>query len=390
MLRCVDPRRVVIVAFDGVQLLDVTGPADVFTTASRVLQARRRDGGNGDGPGPDRAATTGATTGVGVGVDPAYVVEIAAPRSGEVRTASGVRLVADVALADVAGAADTVLVPGALGARPEAGPVVVPQIVDWLREVGGRPRRIASVCAGAHMLAAAGLLDGRPATTHWFTAGRLAAEYPAVAVDPDPIFIRSGRVWTCAGVSAGMDLALAMVADDCGDDLALATARWLVMYLRRPGGQSQFSVPLAHPAPTRDDIGELHRWIADHLAADLSVAALARRVGMSERHFSRVFTAQTGVTPAAYVESVRTEAARRMLEQTGHTVEAVAQRCGFGSPETFYRVFRRDLAMTPTDYRRRFRLPADAAAGTGADADHHSPERGNRWAWPPAPVPTPR
>jgi transcriptional regulator GlxA family with amidase domain len=328
-------RRVVIAVFDDVELLDVTGPAEVFTAASRIVAAGR-DGGHRAG----------------------YTVTLAARRAGPIRTAGGVRLVADVAFSETAGPVDTIVVPGALevgSTGPE--PLVIPEVVDWAARMAPTVRRVASVCAGAHMLAAAGLLDGRKATTHWYTAARLAADFPNVHVDPDPIFVRSGPVWTCAGVSAGMDLALAMVAADHGDSVALATARWLVMYVKRPGGQSQFSVPLSTRTPSRDDLGALQRWIADNLAADLSVPALAQRLHLSERHFIRVFRQQSGTTPAAYVDAVRLEAARRMLEETDSAVETVAANCGFGSVETLYRSFRRRLAATPTDYRRRFRSP---------------------------------
>ena len=328
------PRRVTIAVFDGVELLDVTGPAEVFSAASRIVAARS---------GPRRAG---------------YVIELAAVRPGAVRTSSGVQLVTDVGFGDACGPFDTVLVPGALEFAPDGPePLVVPAVVEWVRGVAPGARRVASVCAGAHMLATAGLLDGLPATTHWYAAPRLATDFPLVRVDPDPIFIRAGKVWTCAGVSSGMDLALAMVADDHGDDLALATARWLVMYLRRPGGQSQFSVPLSAQAPSRADMGSLLLWIADNLAADLSVPALARQTHMSVRHFARVFAEQIGATPAAYVESARLEAARRMLEQSDHPMEVVASSCGFGSVETLYRSFRRRLGAPPTDYRRRFTAP---------------------------------
>jgi transcriptional regulator GlxA family with amidase domain len=327
------PRRITIAVFDGVELLDVTGPAEVFSAASRIV-----------------AALHGSRR-------PRYVVELAAARPGPIRTSSGVQLVADVGFAH-AGPSDTVIVPGALEFAPEGPePLVVPGVVQWLGRVAPQARRVASVCAGAHMLASAGLLDGLPATTHWYAAPRLASDFPLVQVDPDPIFIRAGRVWTCAGVSSGMDLALAMVADDHGDALALATARWLVMYLRRPGGQSQFSVPLSTQAPGREDLGDLLLWIGENLAADLSVPALARRMHMSVRHFARVFAQQSGATPAAYVESARLEAARRMLEETDHPVEVVAADCGFGSVETLYRSFRRRLGAPPNDYRRRFQSP---------------------------------
>ncbi|WP_307874735.1 GlxA family transcriptional regulator [Frankia nepalensis] len=351
-------RAVVIAVFDGVELLDVTGPASVFATATRLLAASlETDVDTAATAGDDGDEGGSGTEGPGsVG----YRVTLVGPRAGPIRATASVQLVADASFAEATDPpCDTVIIPG--GLEPSAdgpAPIVDRQVVDWLARTHRDARRVASVCAGAHMLATAGLLDGRSATTHWFTAPRLAAEFPRVAVDPDPIFIRSGRIWTCAGVTSGMDLALAMVADDHGSALALAVARWMVMYLRRPGGQSQFSVPLSGPGPARDELERLRVWIVDNLDADLSVAALARRARMSERHFARVFAAQCGVTPAAYVDAARVEAARRLLEETDQTLDAVATRCGFGSVETLHRSFRRRLTMTPAQYRQRFRLSA--------------------------------
>ncbi|MBG6136511.1 GlxA family transcriptional regulator [Longispora fulva] len=326
-----ETHRVVIAVFPGVELLDVTGPAEVFSVASHVIGAGRRG----------------------------YHVEIAATNAGAVRTSSGVRLVADLTLADVDGHVDTLLVSGAMrhdGPAVEA--VVDATVVDWLRTAAPRARRVASVCAGAHLLAEAGLLDGLPATTHWLTAGRLAAEYPKIVVDPDPIFIKAGRIWTCAGVTSGMDLALAMVAEDHGQAVALATARMMVMYVKRPGGQSQFSVPLSVQAPSGDRIDALRLWIADHLTGDLSAEVLAGRLHLSVRHFARLFRQRTGDTPASYVEASRVEAARRLLEDTDHGLPEIATASGLGSVETLHRAFRSRLGTTPAEYRRRFRSPA--------------------------------
>ncbi|WP_246002647.1 GlxA family transcriptional regulator [Allorhizocola rhizosphaerae] len=314
--------RVVIAVYDGVELLDVTGPAEVFSVASRLDSA-------------------------------CYEIQLAGPKRGPVTTSSGVRLVADVAFKDVNGAVDTVVIPGALAGQDV---LHVPSVVRWIQAENANWRRLASVCAGAHLLAAAGVLDGKRATTHWFSADRLAADFPSVDVDPDPIYVRDGRVWTSAGVTSGMDLALALVADDHGERLARSAARWMVMYLRRPGGQSQFSVPLSTPVPRTARIRTLQHWIVEHPDADLSVPALARRAHMSERHFARVFAQETATTPAAFVEASRTEAARGMLEQTDDPLDVVATRCGFGSVETLYRAFRRRLGTTPSDYRHRFRL----------------------------------
>ncbi|MFE1100656.1 GlxA family transcriptional regulator [Nocardiopsis alba] len=325
--------RVVIAVFPDVDLLDVTGPAEVFALADRE---------------------TGGRSG--------YRVRLAGPVAGEVRTSAGIRLLADLAFDEVGEAVDTLLVPGAVDMTDD-GPRarLDPDVVSWVRRTAPHARRVASVCVGAHVLAAAGLLKGRTATTHWSTAAQLAAEHPEVTVDPDPIFVRSdrGRLWTGAGISACLDLSLALVAEDLGEDTALAVARQLVMYLKRQGGQSQFSVPLSRPASARRDIDELRLWIADHLDGDLSAEVLASRMCLSERHFARVFKQETGVGPAAYVEAARVEAARRLLEATDVPLDQVATASGLGSVETLHRAMRRRLATTPAAYRRRFRTRTD-------------------------------
>ncbi|REK84415.1 helix-turn-helix domain-containing protein [Streptomyces inhibens] len=321
------PHRVVIAVFPDVDLLDVTGPAEVFALANRV---------------------TGGRAG--------YEVRLAGPEAGPVVTSAGVRLLADLAFAEVGAAVDTLLVPGAVDLKPD-GPVarVDNTVVEWVKATAPHARRIASVCVGAHLLAAAGLLDGRRATTHWSTAAQLAAEHPQVRVDADPIFIRSGRVWTGAGISTCMDLTLALVAEDHGEELALAVARQLVVYLKRQGGQSQFSVPLSRPPAARRDIDELRVFITEHLDDDLSATALAGRMCLSERHFARVFRQETGTGPAAYVEAARVEAARRLLEATDRPLEQIAATVGMGSVETLHRAFRKQISTTPAAYRRRFR-----------------------------------
>ncbi|MFC9324075.1 GlxA family transcriptional regulator [Kitasatospora sp. NPDC057015] len=323
------PHRVVIAVFPDVDLLDVTGPAEVFALANRQTAGRA-----------------------------GYRVRLAGPVAGAVRTSAGVRLLADLAFDEVGGQVDTLLVPGAVDLT-EDGPVarIDTDVVAWVKETAPHARRVASVCVGAHVLAAAGLLDGRTATTHWSTAAQLAADHPAVTVDPDPIFVRAdrGRLWTGAGISACLDLALALVAEDLGEEVALAVARQLVMYLKRQGGQSQFSVPLSRPASDRRDIDELRLWIAEHLDQDLSAEVLAARMCLSERHFARVFKQETGASPASYVEAARVEVARRLLETTDGALDRVAAAAGLGSAETLHRAFRRQLATTPAAYRRRFR-----------------------------------
>ncbi|MFG2650610.1 GlxA family transcriptional regulator [Streptomyces sp. NPDC048436] len=324
------PHRVVIAVFPDADLLDVTGPAEVFALANRETAGRA-----------------------------GYQVRLAGPVAGAVRTSAGVRLVTDLTFDEACGQVDTLLVPGAVDMTDD-GPVarIDADVVEWVRATAPQARRVASVCVGAHLLAAAGLLDGKTATTHWSTAAQLAADHPAVTVDPDPIFVRTdrGRLWTGAGISACLDLALALVAEDQGEDVALSVARQLVMYLKRQGGQSQFSVPLSRPASTRRDIDELRLWIADHLGEDLSAAALAARMCLSERHFARVFKQETGTSTADYVEAARVEVARRLLESTDCSLDQVAATAGLGSVETLHRAFRRQLTITPAAYRRRFRV----------------------------------
>jgi transcriptional regulator GlxA family with amidase domain len=226
-------------------------------------------------------------------------------------------------------------------------------VLDWVRVRATRARRVASVCTGAFLLAAAGLLNGRRAATHWMHCAELARRYPAIRVEPDPIFVRDGAIWTSAGVTAAIDLALALVEEDVGRPVALAVARHLVMFLKRPGGQAQFSAALSLQG-AEDRFGTLHNWMAGRLSDDLSLPALARKAGMSERSFSRHYAEATGTTPARAVERLRVEAARRLLSDTRLPVKRIAARCGFGSEETLRRSFVRLLASTPQDYRARF------------------------------------
>lgn len=321
-------RRIVIVGFPGAQILDITGPLEVFSTTNRVL--RERDPGSRS----------------------PYRVELAATRAGRFETSSGVELVAQRALRNLRGPIDTLLVAGGEGTEAALRDDV---LLAWIRRAGPRARRLASVCSGAFLLAHTGLLDGRRATTHWRSCDLLARLYPKVRVEPDPIFIRDGRVYTSAGICAGMDLALALVEEDLGREIALAVAQYLVVFLKRPGGQSQFSAQLKAQFPEREPLRELEVWIADHPEADLSVASLAARVAMSPRNFARVFARDVGTTPARYVEHARIEVARRRLEESDASIEQVARACGFGTSETMRRAFLRGLCVSPVDYRGRFR-----------------------------------
>lgn len=322
-------RRVVVAAFPNAQLLDVAGPCDVFAT---VGHAPRPAGEGG------------------------YAVEVVSTTPDlTIETSCGVAITARRSFAAVRGPIDTLLVAGATGLELTAQDA---PFLRWLRRVAPRIRRVGSVCTGAFALAAAGLLDGRRATTHWACCGRLSREYPRVTVDPDPIFVRDGKVYTSAGVTAGTDLALALVEEDLGRDAALWVARDLVMFVRRPGGQAQFSALLDLQAADRDPLRDLQAWVAEHLADDLSVDALAERVHLSPRQFARVFAKAVGSTPARYVERVRVDAARRRLEESDAGLDRVARECGFGSADSMRRSFLRVLKVAPSGYRGRFRPAA--------------------------------
>ena len=318
------PRLVELLAFPSVQLLDVAGPLQVFASANEMATS-----------GPGRAAP--------------YVLKVVARGGTSVMTSSGLRLAAEP-LPSTDTVPDTLLVAGGPGVEQAASDRV---LVDWLRNRAGRVRRVASVCTGAVLLATAGVLNGRRATTHWSISTELGQRFPEVRVEPDPIFVRDGSVWTSAGVTAGIDLALALVEEDLGRSVALAVARYLVVFLKRPGGQAQFSAALSLQT-AEDKFGMLHAWIEAHLADDLSLAVLARQAGMSERSFSRHYTEATGLTPGRSVERLRVEAARRLLSDSRLPVKRISQRCGFGSEETMRRSFLRVLSVTPQDYRLRF------------------------------------
>ena len=282
----------------------------------------------------------------------AYTIELVTASGEAFRTSSGLQLTPDSAAAVVPGTDRHAA--GGRRARGADGRGEDEALISWLRLAARRSRRVGSVCTGAFLLARAGLLDGRRATTHWTACSALRRTYPTVEVESDPIFVRDGNVYTSAGVSAGIDLALALVEEDLGSSAALAVARELVLFIRRPGGQAQFSAGLAGQSAQRPSLRALQDWIADHLDADLSVAALAERSFMSQRNFARVFAGEVGMTPAAYVESLRLERARTLLESTDAQLEEVAARCGFGTVETLRRTFGRRLDVSPSDYRSRF------------------------------------
>ena len=322
-------RTVVFVVFDRCQLLDLAGPADVF-----------------------RAATL-------LGAAPGYRTVVATPDGSAVRAENGIVFGADVSLRDLVGQPRPDR--HRSGRRRRRGRRRSPPTPVRSPTSGAssaRARRTTSVCSGALALAAAGLLDGYRATTHWSSCGRLAAEHPEVEVEPDQIYVHDRDRWTSAGVTAATDLALALVEDDHGPELAHAVAGWLVVFVRRPGGQAQFSAQLLAEPARSPGIADVQRWLPDHLAADLSVAALAARAGMSPRHFARAFRAETGTTPAAFVEALRVEAARRLLETSDLTVPVIAAAVGLRHGETLHRAFQRRLATTPDRYRQHFRRQA--------------------------------
>ncbi len=320
-------RKVAIVAYPGVQSLDVTGPLEVFAGAQRLI------------------ADTGRA-------EPGYDVRVLSPDGRPLVSSSGLRIIPDGAARDHADGLDTLIIAGGPG---HAQAQQDRELIAWIAAASGRARRTASVCTGAFLLARAGVLRGRRATTHWAFAQELALAHPDVSVDPVPIFIRDGSVWTSAGVTCGMDLSLALVEDDLDREAALLIARMLVMFLRRPGNQSQFSAALDSRTPRREPLREAQRAVLESVRGDHTVEAMAERANMSPRHFARAFRAETGITPARYVERVRVEAARRMLEESSDPVADVAAACGFGTPETMRRAFLRALEVGPAEYRRRFR-----------------------------------
>jgi transcriptional regulator GlxA family with amidase domain len=317
------PRHVEILTFPNVQLLDVSGPFQVLATANDLaLQAGR--------PAP-------------------YAVKAIATQSGPIASSSGLAICAEP-LPSPDQPVDTLIIAGGIGVHALCTDQA---LIGWIRHRATQARRIASVCTGAFLLAATGLLDGRRATTHWAHCARLAAAHPSVQIDPDPIYINDGPIWTSAGVTAGIDMALALLDADLGRPAATAVARQLVVFAKRPGGQAQFSAGLAL-AGADASFDRLHDWIRDNLRANLAVPALAEQAGMSERSFLRHYRQIVGTTPARAVERVRVEAARQALGATSLPLKRIARDCGFGSEETMRRSFLRVLAVPPQTYRERF------------------------------------
>lgn len=317
------PKIIHVLAFENVQVLDVTGPLQVFASANDLARQR--------------------------GLPLPYALNVIATQAGPVMTSAGLALLAEP-LPAIDQPCDTLVIAGGWGVY---GVAEDPTLVQWVRDKSRHTRRMASVCTGAFLLAASGLLDGCRVATHWTRCEELARKFPALTVEANPIFIQQGAVWTSAGVTAGIDLCLALLEDDLGRAIALEVARHLVVFLKRPGGQSQFSVTLSlQKSDSR--FAELHAWIADNLTLDLSIATLAAQAGMSERSFVRHYRTETGQTPARAVELIRVENARRQLADSTTSIKRIAMQCGFGCEETLRRSFLRALSVTPQEYRERF------------------------------------
>jgi transcriptional regulator GlxA family with amidase domain len=312
-----DARVVVIVAFPGMLGLDVVGPLEVFAMANHF------------------------------GASPGYATSVVSMTGGLLTASSGLAIQTEPAAA-VAGPVDTLVVAGGYSTREAANDG---DLLRWLAATARAARRVTSVCSGALLLARAGLLDGRRATTHWSVCDVLATRFPAVEVESDRVYVRDGNVWTSAGVTTGMDLALALVEHDHGPELAMAAAREMVVFVRRSGGSPQISAQLAVRRPLHEPLRDVLAFIVEHPDADLSVPALARRCAMSARTFSRIFHRETGTTPGAFVQVSRIQTAQRLIETSDSTLEDIARACGFGTVETMYRTFRRALGTTPGQLR---------------------------------------
>lgn len=312
----------------GCDVVDVCGPTDVFFYAKYWLE---------------RFGKT----------ELGYQCDIVAASPGPVRTSCGIELSATHGYSDIADGIDTLVVAG--GPEPEQA-TEDPSLIECVRSVAPRARRVASVCTGAFILAAAGLLHQRRVTTHWMYSEHLLNAYPSIDVDASLLFVRDGNIYSSGGITAGIDLALALIEEDLGREIALATARLMVVFPRRPGGQSQFSAYIdVRGAKKRPEIEQLHTWILGHPGEDLSIQALADRLGMSPRNFARIFRSEFGETPAQFVERARADAARCKLEQSTLHIDTIAEQCGFGNAERMRRTFQRLFNISPHDYRARFR-----------------------------------
>ncbi len=324
-------RRVVAVSIPGSDPLELVGPLEVLSAANYILREA--------GSRPELG----------------YDVEVVSSARGTLYAWPGLKLVAEKTYRSVKGPVDTLMVQAV---DPDERCLADKGLLQWLRRMAPKVRRMASICTGTYMLAEAGVLDGRRATTHWAWCENLGKRYPAVQIEPDPIYVRDGNVYTSAGATAGMDLTLAFVEEDFGRELALKVAQFMVVFLKRGGGQAQFSAQLSMQVADRDAIRDLQQWILGHLDADLSVEALAERVNMSPRNFARVFARETGMTPGRFVERWRLETARQRLEDSSLSVGQIARECGYGSDEAMRQAFVRNLKISPREYRSRFSASA--------------------------------
>lgn len=326
-------RLVAIIGFEGAAALDITGPHEVFAMATHLAQDKAK---------------------------PPYRLLLLAEKVGAFRTASGLSLVADSSWRDFKEFPDTIMVAGGPDISHLTGNK---EFLAWLRARANQTRRIASVCTGAFVLAESGLLDNHRATTHWLAADRLKQKYPHVTVEPDTIYVKDENVYTSAGVTAGMDLALALVEEDLGREIALAVARMLVLFLKRPGGQSQFSTLLHAQGTEGKRLRPLLSWLTENYRKPLTVEEMAAQAAMTPRTFARVFLAEAGVTPARFLERIRMEHAVRLLETSDMSIDTAARECGFTGCEQLRRVFLRHLGITPHEYQQRFRTTEPTQKG---------------------------
>jgi len=324
-------RRIGIFIYDGVMALDAVGPADVFGLAN--IMCREQD--------PDASEQ--------------YEICLVGSRKGPIRTGTGFRIAVEWSVHEANPAFDTLIVPGGADLRDAETALKIPEVSAWLRRAARQSRRVASICTGAITLAKLGLLDGRRATTHWAYCERLTADFPTVDVEPDTLWIKDGKIYTSAGITTGMDLALGLVEEDLGRRFALELARLLVMFIKRPGGQSQFSSELISQMASPDRLEDLVEWIREHLDCPLAIEDLARRSGMSARNFQRVFTQQCGMPPAKFIERLRVERARVIIEDTALSMAEIARKSGFDSEQRMRRSFKRVLGINPTDHAERVR-----------------------------------
>lgn len=322
-----ETKHVVILSPPMTAILDVAGPLEVFSKTNEYLKDIH----------PLKK--------------PAYAIHVLSSDSAAViNTSSGLPIICEGGIESISYEIDTLLIAG----KGSSEKMVPQNILMWLRDQCNTIRRTGSICGGAFILAEAGILNGKRATTHWQVCEKMAKLYPEIKVEKDPIYVKDGNVYTSAGISAGMDMSLAMVEEDFGRDVAVMVARVLVLFLKRPGNQSQFSNILRYQTVDYEPVQFVQEWIADHMDKNLTVDILADKVSMSPRNFARVFLRETGLTPAKYVEIVRLETARRRLEETHLSIEEIASECGIGSGDTLRRLFLRHLKTTPGDYRRSF------------------------------------